>query len=351
MDQDKREHPSYGTATLCRTHGQFTDLFQSGLQTNQAVTLRICNASVINSGGIDHGGDHVHSGRTIAEVQFSPLQFAEFITSIGVGEGIPCTVRYAHGENTEAPPKEDAKAKRAALSFKDKCSDLSTFAHEAEFLIDEILAKGGKMKAADRDQLKTIFKKLTGVATDTGPFLMKQAEEHLRRMTQEAKAEISSHAHATAAITGTQVSTTTLLGEPEGEEAEPVAYDVPATLGNTPAHPVIPDLPLAELEQKSIEEMNARDVAILINRHLKRLEIEQNKINTILNKAGEKQGPTSFYCAQAMETQGKVAISYITYHSSTKLPLAQAKIYLQALRQGFARQHFILQQNDWKIPA
>ena len=348
MDDSTLEHESYGTAVLSRMSGNFDNLFQSGIATREAILLQVSEASVFSPReGKDHGDDHVHPGKVIVDIVFSPLQFAEFITSMGKGGGTPCTIEYRNGKRMESPPPEVAKAKRAALAFKKECEDLTSFANEAEFLVKEILAKGAKMKADDRKRLMEIFKQLTGVATDTGPFLMERAEEHLKTMTAEANATISQHALHVSESTGvhdviTSIKPQVLLGEPEFEGSKPL--QALAGLGSVPAHPVIPELPQTEVSQKSVDEMNARDLGILISAHLRRMEGIQNQVNAKRMKdGGEDLSSTpghNLSSAHAWAVKNTIHVLYVSYHGASYISLSEARTYLKALESGYTGQHF-----------
>lgn len=338
MKSESITHESFGIVQLATMHGRFDNLFQSGVDTQHAMSLTISRAAIYSLGdGCDDGSDHVIAEEQIVQVTLSPLQFAELLTSGGSGDGVPCTLESVAGRAQLDPPRAEQKATRAASQFVEDCHELSAFAKESGALVAEILAKGNRMKVADRDKLRDIFRKLAGVATDTGPYLMGKAEGHLRRLVSEAKATISSHAHAVAAHAGTEVDQTT------------ISLSIPPVIDETapPPHPVLPPLPPLEIRSKAVDDMSARDLGILINHHLRKQETAIRRRKRLFweeHRVHEDAIPGEFYMANAHGEKGRITVVYVSYQGSTNLTLPEARAYLRALRDGWKGPH-------WRAPG
>ncbi len=362
------EHESYGTIQIVRSTGRFKHLFGSNIETNSAVHLTISEASR------DHqlGSDWIHSGKQIVSLHMTELQFAQMITSMGQGDGTPVTLRHIQGKQMEEPPAAPSTARRVAERFAKDTADTAAFAKEAGTLVKDILGKGAKMKAEDRQKLESIFRKLTQVITDSGPFLMKQAEEAIADMVGEARATITQHAHALGV--SSSVAQLPALNAPNEGNAldegdlvypdEPVEFEpeteherdeaemrsvvevtpeegdadfIPVPGDPTYEAPELPDLPEREIDQLSVADMNSAQVAERITDHLKRHEAAGVKagVNTNHERA-------LFFGAHAFVVRGGVSIRYISYQGISKITLPEAKLYLEALQGGYIGCH-------WKI--
>jgi hypothetical protein len=348
--QEAESHESYGTITITRAQGNFDNLFASNIETNHAIHLTIQRAERRH----EHAHDWIHGREELISVYLSPLQFAEFLTSMGQGEGTPCTINRVQGDMMEQPPETEATARKVVREFVEKTEDIAEFAKGADQLVKDILGKGQKMKKADREELQAIFTKMCRVVTDSAPFLIKQAEEHINTMVAEAKATITQHANVLGVEAGSASLPKALGGgtveegpvefEPE-TDYEPEDRDYwegkqivakPGTLPNETIFsvvdaPEIPDLPAREIDSLTPDEMNAGQVAEMVYHHLKRLE------GLGLKSSG---GGARFYMANAYEERGRVKVVYISYQGETALTLAEARDYLKGLEAGFQGRHF-----------
>ena len=355
-ERTTKRHPSYGAITVHRATGDFDNLFQSSVGGNTAMVLEVYEAEV-NDHGL--GEDHVHPRKELIEIHLSPLQWAEVISSISLGGGTPCTIHRIQGKMIEEPPKEEALAHRNARQYKEELDDLAKFSKRAEKLVGDILAKGGKMKAADRDALGEIFKKLTRTVTDSGPFLVQQTEQALSRMVEEAKATITDH--AVHLRVGAGAVTVPALEAEVGAPSPTDAYDAEMELRaaeHRADQPEIPDLPKRAIEYKSPEDYSNDELAEVISGHLARIEHEQQAARMVNyetedERCQDKEGakPGQLYCAGASAGASKkhaVYIRYVSYHGTPRaISHAEGAAYLRALRQGYIGRHYAHEIQAW----
>jgi DNA-binding FrmR family transcriptional regulator len=52
------------------------------------------------------GSEFVHAKAPDIEVAMSPAQFAQFVTSVGLGDGTPCTITAFHGQQVASCPSQ-----------------------------------------------------------------------------------------------------------------------------------------------------------------------------------------------------------------------------------------------------
>ena len=350
-ERTTKSHPSYGVIVVSRATGDFNNLFQSSVGGNTGMILEICEAEVSDSG---LGEDHIHPRKELIEIHLSPLQWAEMISSVSLGGGTPCTIHRLHGKMIEEPPKEEALAHRNARQYEEELDDLAAFSRRAENLVGDILAKGGKMKATDRNALREIFRKLTRTVTDSGPFMVKQTEEALNRMVQEAKATITDHAihHR---LTAGEVTVPALEVGPT--QSVTVELEGGPTQSVT-VHPDLPDLPKRAIEYKSPEDYSNDELAEVISGHLTRIEAEQRAARMETYKTEDERcqdsgsvGTGAFSCAGASAGASKkhaVYVRYVSYHGTPRaISHAEGAAYLRALRQGYTGRHYAHEIQAW----
>jgi hypothetical protein len=118
MSDDRKEykHPSYGMIAFNRSMGgRPTRLFGSPLEEHYGtVRVVIGTGTRIHESNMDryHGslrGEHI-------EVEMSAAQFAEVLTSMNQGSGIPCTIRYINGKPIEDPPPTQKGSRRRSTA-------------------------------------------------------------------------------------------------------------------------------------------------------------------------------------------------------------------------------------------
>lgn len=195
------DHPSHGLISFSRTQGRIR-LFGSPIEPDSFITLRVAKASTTRSWGEAH---HIDDGDFV-EVYLSHTQFAEAITNMNVGCGIPCTIGYARDGKLQRfaePEKQRTDASESRAHFKREVKQVMGSMNEKREEVLGILAKAGlsgkKQKEVD-DVLRRVFK----LFEDSAPFMMKQFEEHAEKVVATAKTEITAHADLVVRQTGLQ---------------------------------------------------------------------------------------------------------------------------------------------------
>ena len=101
MYKKAENHPSYGMLGFCRTSRSSTHLFGSSIQHKNTIVMTLKHGELNRQ----LNEDYYFGREVIAEVEMSFSQFAEAITAINVGDGVPCTIRFTEkdGAITESP--------------------------------------------------------------------------------------------------------------------------------------------------------------------------------------------------------------------------------------------------------
>lgn len=216
IDDDVREqHPSYGMVGFSRVHcsGEGQHLFASSIPTPTTIrlTVRRCES-------------HRHLARTryhgkheLIEVEMTPHQFAELLTSMNQGDGIPCTLRYIDGERQPEPPQHDV-VKRHNGEFATEIRDMKAKVKKLHAEATARLADPKPLSKGDRAMIASVLSMVERWLGDSIPFIEKQFREAADKTIAEARAEIDAalthfiHAKGMTAI-GREVAEATGLIE------------------------------------------------------------------------------------------------------------------------------------------
>lgn len=187
----RETHPTYGMIGASRwsAGGRGLRLFGTHLPGHASgVTIRIHEAAV----EFDLGRERVTSagGRLLAEVTLSPVQWAEFITSMNVGDGVPCTVRYVAGDAgfRGEVPRADSEPERVRTEFAARLRGRADEVAEVRARVAEKLR--GRVSAA---VAKEVDGALAGVEQDlrsNAPWYVQQFTEATDRVSASVKAEV-----------------------------------------------------------------------------------------------------------------------------------------------------------------
>ncbi len=180
-------HPSYGTLLFSRTSsGGKTPLFGSSIQHRDTICMTLHHASIER--GLNR--DWIHGDKVIAEVEMSYSQFAEAITSMNIGTGVPVTVRWT--EKDGKIPLCDFVSKREQFEdeFKTQRKNATRVSEELIQEVTELFNQKGTLKKADKEDILRKLNKLKmdiGINTD---FIVNQFNEQMDKTVMEAKGEI-----------------------------------------------------------------------------------------------------------------------------------------------------------------
>lgn len=190
QDQNKIEenHPSYGMISFSRCQGNPGRLFGSSLEAHQSyISLSIKTATRIHENGYDRYYSTFRGD--IVQLDLSAAQFAELITTLNVGLGVPCTLRYINKTKVEPPPDVEIEAEKIRSSFKEDVERHTQILKQEIIGLKDLLEK----KTLTKQDRATIFKKFKDLINkwdDSAPFMLSQFEEATDRVVQQAKSEI-----------------------------------------------------------------------------------------------------------------------------------------------------------------
>lgn len=187
MERETFKHPAFGMIGFSRISGGENTLFGSSIKHNDRIILKI-----------KHGEqdrylheDWYYGHGLITEVEMSYSQFAECITAMNVGDGVPCTIRYTEKDgHIPAIAKNESKREQFRSEFSDTILKAMKQVQEEIEVIQKSLDDKKNLGVKDR---KEMISKLQQVKYNIGrnlDFCVEQFDEQMEKATMEAKGEI-----------------------------------------------------------------------------------------------------------------------------------------------------------------
>jgi len=212
------DHESYGMIGISRVTGTPRRLFGSSISHSNTIIL------TIKTGEKDRhlNRNWFFGNKQIVSIEMSAIQFSEMITSLNMGDGVPCTLRDIGDGRIEDPPATD-DAILTRSEFKEKLLSIAdTYAGSINDA-KKILLKKGSIKVKDREKAWDIISAIYQSIRSTLPFINESFNKSVERTVLEAKGEIESFVENKIRSTGIQ----SLRDEVPMIESEEVAHDRP----------------------------------------------------------------------------------------------------------------------------
>lgn len=177
-------HASYGAITIGRLQsGEGHPMYGSSVKHRNTIRLTV-----------HHGerkrmlsGDWYYAGNRIVEVEMTQNQWAELVSSIGMGEGIPCTIRWLNGP-VEEPPFQ-SKVTQFQDEFQRYLDDAVADADAAVKKMEELLEKKS-ITRADRSELLELVHSVQKSVKGNAPFVYRQFVDQIEKTSTEVKGEL-----------------------------------------------------------------------------------------------------------------------------------------------------------------
>lgn len=178
------KHKSYALVGFSRISNSVPKrLFGSNVACNTTIRLRIAPGAVTR----DSFADHAYAkGNPFIEVEMTPNQFSELITSMNCGDGVPCTIIQKDGEHYEHE------------SFKPRLESIrelfaSRLANKFESTFELVLKMKQWLKGKPtKSQLQEIERGMDSIVQEYKsniPYFMERLEDNIEDISNEAKAE------------------------------------------------------------------------------------------------------------------------------------------------------------------
>ena len=195
-DDYTESHPAYAVIGASRvTSSPGEALFGSDFRHQNYIVVRIARADL-------HRGlssDRISSaGRLpIIELALSEAQWATFLSTLNVGDGVPCTLSFAEG--ARVPGIEPDTDRRAQFNAEiDERLERAMSAITAAETAVEGSKLGVREKAALKAQIETAIRELR----DNTLFVARSFDEHAEKTVERAKIEVAAYVSSTVARAG-----------------------------------------------------------------------------------------------------------------------------------------------------
>lgn len=186
-DRKTYEHESYAMLGISRgssSNGQ--NLFGSSIKHSNTITLKIRPAKLDRH----LNRDWFYATRVpYVEVEMSYSQFAEAITAMNVGDGVPVTLRYLNGRQIEECPQID-KRQEFDNEFENEMLSIGESLRKLTEQAETLLSEKKAPTKADKEAILKGIKKLQQEIESNVPFIKKSFTEQMDKTVLEAKGEV-----------------------------------------------------------------------------------------------------------------------------------------------------------------
>jgi hypothetical protein len=181
-------HPSYGIVQFNRvqsTGGR--RLFGSSLSEHRhTVRLTLSHCERVTS----HGMDRFYEKGQVITVELSAAQFAESITAMNVGDGVPCTiVRLAGVGSIEEPPEHILTAdQHAKVDFATKMKNFAKSLVKTKVDVEKA-TEGSALTKASRELIRGSVAAIVQEVGENIPYFIELYQEATTKIVTAAKAD------------------------------------------------------------------------------------------------------------------------------------------------------------------
>jgi hypothetical protein len=223
---ERLTHPSYGMVQFVRTHnGGARRLYGSSL-TNHGTTIRLDVRPSQWYHDLHEDRYTVESLTPLIEIELSAAQFSELLTTMNIGYGVPCTIRYVNGAPVEKPPAVDTEVERVKAKFGDDLNEMIEVMYERR---KDIEALTDKLPAKSKEKLRIALDVMIQQLESNTPFVMQQFNEASDRVVNAAKKEIEAFTTHALRAAGMERFREVAAGMPESPTSLLATSDEPAT--------------------------------------------------------------------------------------------------------------------------
>lgn len=191
------EHPAYGMVAINRiTLGGYKvkhRFFGSDLDDHfSAIRIRIGHGARVRG----TGHDYFRATDRLIEVDLTSSQFADLLTCMNVGDGVPCTIRHVNGKAAPEIPVTDTSAERSRADLQHTARQITEDAKALLTKMRTVFSEKSVKKADMAGLLKDLEMVVQGIEANI-PFALTVFQEAVNTTISQAKAEVSSFAAMT----------------------------------------------------------------------------------------------------------------------------------------------------------
>lgn len=188
FDKDKEQAPYMAVVGAYRTStgGGGVPMFDSETRHQHIITLRIRTASRRR----DLSRDWIHGEEELIEVAMTEAQWAQFVSSLNMGDGVPCTMTYRAGDHPDRPlPSGSIPGPTLPDNKVDQFHDEMLERMEKAIKKLNALKEAPGINAKRKKEIELILQELD---SNMG-FVADQFSEHMEHYVSKAKTEVEAY--------------------------------------------------------------------------------------------------------------------------------------------------------------
>ena len=186
---NKTGHPMYGMISFSRSNcGGAMNLFGSSVPCDTVINITLKKGIVDR----DLNTEWFYGRKMLFEVALSPAQFAEAITNMNCGDGIPCTIRYNGAEKQSYRLIDCPYEPQFTLyehEFKETCHSTNENVNKLLSDAKDLLNKKS-IRKSDVNELINKIDQISRELNSTLPYVQSSFNEYLNKSVDEAKQEV-----------------------------------------------------------------------------------------------------------------------------------------------------------------
>lgn len=188
-------HPAFGMISASRVQGSRT-LFGTDFVHRNFVTVTIRRAVLHR----DLSHDFPFGREELIEVHLSEAQWAAFVSSMNVGQGVQCTLYHLHGKQVPGFPLRQ-RVTEAARDFADRADRVAAHVRKALAAIRQELTGLSKAK---QEKVVGELERVERELRDGMPWVEKCMRESMETTVEHARVEVNAYAQSLILAHGLQ---------------------------------------------------------------------------------------------------------------------------------------------------
>ena len=184
-DEKTYEHPSFGMLRFSRINGRSGYLFGSEIQADNYVQLELSNGEMKR----DLTDDKFYAKKNLFRVKMSPNQFAELITTLNYGSGVPCTIESIGNDIIEQCDTIKSRKTQTQEQFKQRLADFMVEMNHQYSDVQKTISSGNISKKNEK-KLTLFYEKVQQEIKSNIPFFLRCFQESMDKVVLDAKTEI-----------------------------------------------------------------------------------------------------------------------------------------------------------------
>lgn len=189
-----KTHPAFGMARFSRVSGSSGQLFGSEIEHQSFIRFTLGPGE---SHWLLHE-QHYHAplNPRHVEIDFSSAQFAELITAMNVGMGVPCTIRVLNSQQVSGFEDTDNLHEQIKDDIKADTKEIVDTARQLEKQLGAML-DDSKVPKAKQEALRQLAAKIVRDLGSNMPFILDQYTEAAEKVKAKCAAEVDAiYTHA-----------------------------------------------------------------------------------------------------------------------------------------------------------